>query len=87
MKTNFVDKGYGVILGEYGTLARTDVDHHALYREYYTEYVTQSMVDHGLVPIIWDNGGTGNLGMGLFRRSTGEQIYPDIINAIVKAAQ
>ena len=87
MKTNFVDQGYGVILGEYGTLARLTVDHHAQFREYYTEYVTQSMVDHGLVPVIWDNGAIGNNGMGLFNRSTSEQVYPEIINAIIKAVQ
>jgi len=85
MKSNFVDKGYGVILGEYGTLARPEVAHYAQYREYYMEYITQSMVEHDLVPFVWDNGPTSS--MGLFNRSSTEQAHPDIINAIVKAVQ
>lgn len=87
MKTHFIDQGFGVILGEYGIPDHLTVDHHARYREYYTEYVTKSMVDHGLVPFIWDNGTIGNLGMGLFNRHTGKQACPDIINAIIKAVQ
>lgn len=91
MKTKFIDKGIGVVLGEYGVLSRTDLGSDELneefesYRRYYMEYVTNSMVNHGLVPMVWDNGGTGNHGMGLFVRSTGEQYFPDIIQAIVSA--
>jgi hypothetical protein len=39
-----------------------------------------------LVPFYWDNGYTGNHGFGLFNRSTGAQGYPDIIKAIMVAA-
>jgi len=86
MKTNFVDKGIPVILGEYGTISRSDYTGHEVYRTYYTEYITQSIIDHGLVPFIWDNGYTGLHGMGLFNRSTGEQVYPDIVEAVTSAA-
>jgi endoglucanase len=88
MKTKFVDKGYAVLLGEYGTLARLNLGsdslnaEHAEFRRYYTEYVTGSMVRHCIVPVIWDNGGTGNNGMGLFNRSTGKQVYRAIIKTI-----
>lgn len=93
MKTKFIDKGYAVILGEYGTLNRINLGSTALnneyagYRKYYSEYVTGSMAKNGLVPMIWDNGGTGNNGMGLFNRSTGAKVYPDIIKAIVDAVK
>jgi endoglucanase len=89
MKTNFIDKGYAVILGEYGVVARLNLGTTALnasfarYRRYYMDYITRSLERHGLVPFYWDNGYTGDLSMGLFNRSTGAQAYPDIIKAIV----
>jgi endoglucanase len=43
------------------------------------------MVHHGLVPFLWDNGYTGNHGMGIFDRHTGEQVYPELVEAIVTA--
>lgn len=86
MKTNFVDKGVGVILGEYGVVSRPDTSGHEAYRIYWNEYISQSAVDHQLVPVYWDNGYTGNAGMGIFNRSTGAQVYPNLIQALVKAA-
>ncbi len=91
MKTNFIDKGFGVVLGEYGVIARLNLGSTALnaeyagYRRYYMSYVTGSIIKHGLVPMYWDNGGTGNNSLGIFNRSTGTQAFPDIIKAIVDA--
>ncbi len=93
MKTKFTDKGYGVILGEYGAQARTMLGsdelnaEHAQYRLYYIEYITGSICKHGLVPFYWDSGFTGNNASGLFTRSTGAQAYPEIIQAIIEAAK
>jgi endoglucanase len=91
MQTNFVNKGYAVVLGEYGAMARLNLGSeelnadHAGYRKYYIGYITASMISHGLVPFYWDNGYTGNTGSGIFDRSTGDQAYPDIIDAIMTA--
>ena len=85
MKTNFVDKGVGVILGEYGVVSRTNVADHETYRNYWNEYITKSAYTHGLVPVYWDNGFGGNGGMALFDRASGAQLYPNLIQAIVKA--
>lgn len=91
MKTKFYDKGYAVILGEYGVVARLDLgseelnDEFEMFRQYYIAYITNSLFEHGLVPVYWDNGYTGNDGMGLFDRSTGAQAYPNIINTIIEA--
>lgn len=87
MKTNFVNKGYGVILGEYGAISRTDVADHEIYRQYYIEYVTKSIVKHGLVPFYWDNGYSGNHGFAIFNRTTGTQHKPELIQAIVGALE
>jgi hypothetical protein len=89
MKTKFIDKGYAVLLGEYGVIARLSLGsaplnaEYAGYRLYYMQYITRSLDSHGLVPFYWDNGGTGNNSMGLFDRSTGAKAYPDIIKAAV----
>jgi endoglucanase len=88
MKTSFIDNNYAVILGEYSAMSRLDLgdslnEVYAAYRLYWTKYITYSIVKHGLVPYYWDNGYTGNHASGLFNRSTGEQAYPDLINAII----
>lgn len=87
MKTNFIDKGIPVILGEFGAISRTNLDDeneaHAKYRRLYFEYVTQSARSHELIPFYWDNGYTGNYGFGVFDRSTGTRIYPELIEALV----
>ncbi|MBN1952659.1 MAG: cellulase family glycosylhydrolase [Bacteroidales bacterium] len=85
MKTNFIDKGIAVIVGEYGAISRLDVEGHETFRVYFNEYITQSMVDHECVPFYWDNGYPTNHAFGLFNRTTGAQVYPELINAIVKA--
>ena len=91
LKTHYVDKGYGVILGEYGVIARLNLgsqglnSQYAYYRKYYIEYITGSIFKHGIIPFYWDNGYTGNFGMGIFDRNTGAQAYHDIIKAIMDA--
>lgn len=89
METRFIDNGYGVVLGEYGAIARLNLgstslnSEYANFRRYYMQYITRSLERHGLVPVFWDNGYTGDAGMGIFNRSTGAQAYPDIIDAII----
>lgn len=87
MKTKFIDNGYGVIVGEYGAISRTDLSDdlnitHAEYRRYYIYYITSSIKNHNLVPFYWDNGSTGNHTMGLFNRSNGVLEHPEIVQAI-----
>ena len=80
-----MNKGVGVILGEYGVVSRTNVADHETYRNYWNEYITKSAYTHGVVPAYWDNGYGGNGGMALFDRASGTQLYPNLIQAIVKA--
>lgn len=87
MKEMFVDKGIPVILGEYGAISKTEYDPSGNYRTLWDQYITHSAYIHGLVPMYWDNGYTGNYGLGLFNRSTGAQVYPATVQAIVSAAQ
>jgi endoglucanase len=91
MKTSFVDEGYPVILGEYGATRRsaltgTTLQHHLDSRAYYIQYATTQAKNHGMVPIIWDNGFTGNLGMGIFNREDGSVFDHQILNAFLSGA-
>jgi endoglucanase len=87
VKARFVDKGVPVILGEYAADRRTEFEGAYRYGAYWDLYITRSAVEHGLVPVYWDNGSTANHGSGLFDRSTGRQAFPGVIKAIVGAAQ
>jgi len=91
MKTKFVDKGYPVILGEYGAVRRSALtgsalEHHLASRAYYVQYAAQHAKISGLVPVIWDNGFTGNLGFGLFNRSDGSVFDRQSLNAYIEGA-
>lgn len=89
MKSKFIDNGYPVILGEYGAIARLNLGsatankEHADYRKYYTQYISRAAVNHGLIPFYWDNGYTGDKGLGIFDRNTGAVVYPEIVQAII----
>ncbi|HLT53128.1 MAG TPA: cellulase family glycosylhydrolase [Flavobacteriaceae bacterium] len=82
MYDNFVSEGVGVILGEYGASYRANVAGAETYRAYYYQKTTESALEHGMVPVAWDNGSLDNHQMGLFNRTTGDEQFPDIIDAI-----
>ena len=87
MKTHFIDKGVAVILGEYSAMMRAEYEGQERQRVYWDIYITKSAYKHGLVPVYWDNGDTGNHAAGLFNRTTGAQPYPYLVDAIVKMTQ
>jgi len=88
MKSRFIDGlGMPVLMGEYGAISRTDLDSTQKYRTYWDQYITRSAFQHGLVPVYWDNGYTGNHTMGLFDRTSGAQAHPQLISTIVNAAK
>jgi endoglucanase len=62
MKTQFVDKGIPVVLGEFGAIPRRNLKGEALARSeasraYYLKYVTRQALANGLLPFYWDSGG------------------------------
>ena len=61
MKTQFVDKGIPVVMGEFGTgvrknLSGADLQLHLDSRAYYFKYLTQQARANGLLPFVWDIG-------------------------------
>ena len=83
MKENFIDNGVPVLLGEYCATDKKAADND-IYREYYLRYITKSATAHGLVPFYWDNGYAGDYGSALFNRTTGAQLYPELVKAVVE---
>jgi endoglucanase len=87
MKSRFIDNGIPVILGEYGAISKTEYDPTMVWRKYWAQYVTHSAFSHGVVPVWWDNGYTGNHGMGLMDRNTGAPAIPEMVSTIMNAAK
>lgn len=91
MKTRFVDKGYPVILGEYGAIRRStltgdNLTNHLTSRAYYLEYVTGQARANGIMPFYWDNGGTGNYGFGIFNRNNNTIFDQQALDALLEGA-
>lgn len=80
MKTNFIDKGVPVIMGEYGAYNKPAYPGMNKYRLYWIKYVTHSAYTHGVVPMYWDTG-------DFLDRTTGAQKDPEAISTLTSAAQ
>jgi len=83
MKTQFVDKGIPVILGEYGAYKRklnppSDQALNNASVQYYHRYIVKSATSKGIIPFLWDTPG------GLFDRSSGAILDRSILNAIMQ---
>jgi hypothetical protein len=94
MKTNYVDKGYPVIVGEFGAnvrspeLSGSDLDLHKQGRVQWHKDVVSAAKQYGLTPILWDMGNESNTGydnMAYIRRQSspvGKVLETDVINAM-----
>jgi endoglucanase len=73
MKTQFVDKGIPVILGEFGAIKRNltgdALTLHLKSRADFLKYVVKQSRVNGMVPFYWDAGNLGTNTMSLFDRS------------------
>lgn len=85
LKTNFIDQGIPIILGEYGAVHQAGFEE---YRRYYMEYVTKAASDRGILPVYWDNGGSGSgaENLGLFNRADNSVLHPLVLDAMLRAA-
>lgn len=78
----FVQKGYPVILGEFGAYKRDNVPDQALHEasvEYFNKYVVQASQQNGIIPFYWGIGQQIN-------RNTGEVIDQGVIDALLEGA-
>jgi hypothetical protein len=84
MKTQFVDKGIPVILGEYSATRRSSLTGDALTlhlasRAYYFKYVTEQAKANGILPFFWDTG-------GLLNRNNNTVLDKQALDALVQGA-
>lgn len=87
MKTNFFDKGYPVVIGEFGANQRLaigkDAVHDASVKDYYKAVVT-SAINNGCVPMAWDTN-SGLPSMTIFNRAGASVSNANMLESI-KAA-
>lgn len=87
MKTNFFDKGYPVLIGEFGANQRLaigkDAVHDASVKDYYKAVVTGA-INNGCVPMAWDTN-SGLPSMTIFNRAGASVSNANMLESI-KAA-
>ncbi|MBP1561837.1 MAG: glycoside hydrolase family 5 protein [Oscillospiraceae bacterium] len=85
LKTNFIDKGIPVIIGECGARSKANSEDRAVWAEFYI----RSAKAIGVPCVIWDNNafsGTGE-NFGLLDRRTCTWKEPDIISGFMKGLE
>ncbi len=92
MKTQFVDKGIPVLLGEFGAIRRTTLTGDALTlhlasRAYYLKTVVKTAKANGLLPFYWDEGSMGDNSFGIFNRSNNTVFDAQALTALVEGLQ
>jgi endoglucanase len=100
MKTQFVDKGIPLIIGEYGATPRRNLSGEALVRHmasraYFLKYVTKQALVNGLLPFYWDSGGAENhqggmetySGSGLFNRTQLKIFDQQALDALIEGSK
>ncbi|MDE5679708.1 MAG: glycoside hydrolase family 5 protein, partial [Lachnospiraceae bacterium] len=85
LEDTFTSKGIPVILGEYGAINKDNT----AARVYHMEIVTRLCQQIGIVPCYWDQGwydlsATPDFSFTLVDRETYEQVYPEIIAAMIR---
>ena len=68
-----------IFIGEWGSMGAQAMANRVAHAQAYAQDTTTA----GLVPIWWDNGGSGSGSFSLFNRSTGTVSQPEIVNAIM----
>ncbi|MDA6068213.1 cellulase family glycosylhydrolase [Flavobacterium sp. AC] len=92
MKTQFVDKGIPVLLGEFGAIRRTTLTGDALTlhlasRAYYLKTVVKTAKANGLLPFYWDEGSLGDNSFGIINRSNNTVSDTQAMNAMIEGLQ
>ena len=68
-----------IVIGEWGSEGAQATANRAAHALAYSQDVTTA----GMVPVWWDNGGSGSGSYAIFNRTTGAQTFPTIISGIM----
>ena len=90
LKEDFTSKGYPVVIGEYGSIDKSNTvnslkgdSKNLENRKYYAWKLCSESKENGIVPVYWDNGHNGEFGFALFDRETFKVTQQDIIDGIM----
>jgi endoglucanase len=68
-----------IVIGEWGSMGAQATTNRVAHALAYSQDVTTA----GMVPVWWDNGGSGSGSYALFNRTSGAQTFPTIVSAIM----
>jgi endoglucanase len=68
-----------IVIGEWGSMGAQTTANRAAHALAYAQDVTTA----GMVPLWWDNGGSGSGSFAIFDRTTGAQTFPTIVSGIM----
>lgn len=79
LNSYFVEKGYGVVIGEFGATNKDNIDSRVAWAKEYTA----KAASYGIASCIWDNGGTdkGDENFGLIDRYNYSVYFPELLEA------
>ena len=94
LKSKFIDKGYPVVIGEYGATNKDNLEERVVWFDFYVS----TAKSYGIPCILWDNGvwwinkdenGTPdyNEGYGYYNRLSQSWYFPEITEAIIEASK
>lgn len=81
----FIRKGIPVVIGEFGATNKGNADARRAWAEYYIKGAGQ----YGIPCVVWDNNIGTNTGaecFGLYDRQSGNWVFPELAESMVKAA-
>ncbi|WP_421871403.1 cellulase family glycosylhydrolase [Marinoscillum sp.] len=81
--TQLVNRGYPIVLGEFGAYKRSGVaepELHAASVDYFNQYVVKTALDNGMIPFYWDTG-------GMINRSNGDVKDESLLQALLSGAE
>ncbi|MDO5577447.1 MAG: cellulase family glycosylhydrolase, partial [Fibrobacter sp.] len=80
IETKFVKKGIPVVIGEWGSIERSNTEARAFHAEFYAREVRKRK----MLPVWWDNGYEGREGFALLSRKTLEWKFPSIADGLIR---
>lgn len=83
IQNKFVKSGIPVVIGEWGSIDKSNTADRAGHAEYYAKAARL----RGMLSVYWDNGAETSGGFALLRRSTCTWLYPTIVDGLIKGVQ
>ncbi len=83
IQNKFVKNGIPVIIGEWGSIDKSNTAARAVHAEYYAKAVRK----RGMLPVWWDNGYEKSGGFALLSRGSGTWLIPSIVDGLIKSVQ